>query len=109
LLLEDCHFTGKKAKGWTGRNALKRFVLDLVRRAFEREPQKREMARGEYGDVHRAVVQTFMSKKVMKEKEAIELVRSFSRCAPCGGLPSTRSLPRTAARDHDAMQRATAP
>jgi hypothetical protein len=67
------------------------------------------MARGEYGDVHRAVVQTFMSKKVMKEKEAIELVRSFSRCAPCGGLPSTRSLPRTAARDHDAMQRATAP
>ena len=37
------------------------------------------MARGEYGDVHRVVLQTFMSKKVMVEKEALELVRDAAR------------------------------
>ena len=37
------------------------------------------MARGEYGDVHRAVVQTFMSKKTMPEKEALELVKATTR------------------------------
>ena len=41
----------------------------------------RPMARGAYGDVHRAVVQTFMSRKFMPEKDAIELVRSFARWA----------------------------
>ena len=40
------------------------------------------MARGEYSDVHRAVVQTFMSKRVMPEKEALELVRTSARSAP---------------------------
>jgi hypothetical protein len=34
---------------------------------------------GEYGDVHRVVVQTFMSKRVIPEKEALELVKSSAR------------------------------
>lgn len=37
------------------------------------------MARVEYGDVHRAVVQTFMSKRVMPENDAMELVRTSAR------------------------------
>jgi hypothetical protein len=37
------------------------------------------MARGEYGNVHRVVLQTFMSKKVIVEKEALELVRASAR------------------------------
>jgi len=47
------------------------------------------MARGEYGDVHRLVVQTFMSKRVMPEKEAMELVKSSARCAPFLGAEAT--------------------
>ena len=41
------------------------------------------MPHGEYGDVHRTIVQTFMSKKVMPEKEALELVRSSARYCSC--------------------------
>ena len=37
------------------------------------------MSRGEYGDVHRLVVQTFMSKKIMLEKDALELVKRSAR------------------------------
>ena len=49
------------------------------------EENRRRMARGEYGDVHRLVVQTFMSKRVMLEKEAMELVKSSCRKFPdCG-------------------------
>ena len=45
--------------------------------------ETREMPHGEYGDVHRTIVQTFMSKKVMPEKEALELVRSSARYCSC--------------------------
>ncbi len=66
------------------------------------------MARGEYGDVHRAVLQTFMSKKFMTEKDAIELVQSFSRCAPCVGAPTAAQAAQPVCGEgHDAMQRAT--
>ena len=52
---------------------------------------------GTYGNVHRAVVQTFMSKKIMPEKEALELVKSAARCVrrrvrACAALPLAARL-----------------
>lgn len=58
-----------------------------------KKSHSRQKMSGAYGDVHRAVVQTFMSRKFMPEKDVKELVGRFARLAPTCAAAAPGAMP----------------